>query len=202
MADDQMSIEQIIKKRRSSRVISSRPVPREVLIKLFESARWASSSYNEQPWRFVVATKDDAEGYARMLDCLVEQNRRWAQTAPVLMLAVARRGFAVNDKSNAHAWYDVGQAMATFALQATAENLTVHQMAGFDSNKAREEFSIPAEYEPVAMAAVGYEEAPENLSAEAREKENAPRTRKPLGEIVFADQFGRPAPLIAGAEKL
>ena len=107
-------------------------------------------SYNEQPWRFVVARREDSEGFGRLLDTLVDQNRKWARNAPVLALSVAKADFTHSGRPNRHAWYDVGQAAAYLTLQATELGLYVHQMAGFDPVKARQLLNIPEGYEPAA----------------------------------------------------
>ena len=130
---------------------------------MFEAARWAASSYNGQPWYFIVATKDDAANYKRILDCFVEFNQGWAKSAPVLALSVAKLKFDHNGEPNRHAFHDVGQAAATLALQADALGLAVHQMAGILPDKAREIFEIPEGYEAVAGLAIGYPGDPNHL---------------------------------------
>ena len=130
-------IHELLEKRFSPYKYSSRAVKPEDLRKLFEAARSAPSSYNEQPWRFVVATRQDTDAFESMLQTLVERNREWAQHAPVLVLSVAKLEFTHNGKPNRHAFYDVGQAAAYLTIQATALGLYVHQMAGFDVGKAR-----------------------------------------------------------------
>ncbi len=136
----------VIKKRWSPRAFADRRVEPETLEQLLEAARWAASSFNEQPWRFILATKDEPEHYARVLDCLIEGNQAWAQHAPVLMLTVARKTFTRNGKPNRHAWHDVGLAMGNMVAQATALGLHVHQMAGILPEKARVVFAIPDDY--------------------------------------------------------
>ena len=133
----------VIKKRWSPRAFADRRVEPETLKQLLEAARWAASSFNEQPWRFILATKDEPEHYARVLDCLIEGNQAWAQHAPVLMLTVARKTFTRNGKPNRHAWHDVGLAMGNMVAQATALGLLLHQMAGILPEKARVVFAIP-----------------------------------------------------------
>ena len=145
-------------------------------------------------WSFIVAAKGtEGDGYERLLSCLVEANAVWAGRAPVLMISVARLNFKRNDKPNRHAFHDTGQAAAHLALQAAALGLAVHQMAGFDAARAREQFSIPEGFEPVAAIAVGYPGEPEDLPADLRAKESAPRTRRPFGDFVFA-HWVRPRP--------
>ena len=164
----------------------------EKLRSLFEAARWAPSSFNEQPWSFVVTTRNNPDEYAQMLSCLVEKNQQWAQLAPVLMVSVAKLNFEKSGKPNRHAFHDVGLAMGTMLVQATALGLFVHQMAGFSVDKVREAFGVPDGFEPVAAVAIGYEADPEVLPEAFREQEVGPRRRKPISEFVFAGGFGKP----------
>jgi len=180
-----VNIHELLANRWSPRTFSSRPVEPEKLTQLFEAARWAPSCYNVQPWHFIVATREDAEGYNRMLSTLVEQNRQWAQQAPVLILAVAKLDFNHVDRPNRHAYYDLGQSVADLTVQASALGLQVHQMGGFDPNAARELFAIPKGFDPVAMIALGYDEGPA--------ADPSARTRKPLSDFVFSGSWGRPA---------
>jgi len=159
--------------------------------KLFEAARSAPSSYNEQPWRFVVATREDAEGFTRLLETLAEKNRAWAQHAPVLMLSIAKLDFTHNGQRNRHALYDVGQAAAYLTLQATALDLHVHQMAGFDAARARQLLGIPQGYEPVAVMAVGYLGGPEAAPELQRHHNQPQRARKPLDSLAFDGIWGK-----------
>jgi nitroreductase len=192
----QYPIEDLIRKRRSPRAFSSQPVEPEKLRSMFEAARWAASCYNEQPWNFIVATKADGEVYERLLGCLVEANAVWASRAPVLMISVAKLNFRHNDKPNRHALHDTGQAAAHLALQAAAFGIQVHQMGGFDLERAREQFSIPEGFEPVAAIAAGYPCDPEELPEDIRARELAPRTRRPSEEFVFGGNWGEPSPLL------
>jgi nitroreductase len=162
----------------------------ETLACLFEAARWAPSSSNEQPWSFVLATRDDQEEYDLLLDCLVEGNRVWARQAPVLMVSVAARLDRDGDP-NPHAWHDVGQAVAGLTVQATALGLFVHQMAGILPDKIRELYRIPDSHEPVTGLALGYPGIPDQLPDKLRQRETAPRTRKPIGDFVFRGTWGR-----------
>lgn len=182
-------IHELLARRWSPRAFSARPVEPAKLAQLFEAARWAPSSYNAQPWAFIVATREDAEGYNRLLSTLVDVNRQWAQQAPVLVLAVAKLDFDHVARPNRHAFYDLGQAVANLIVQATALDLQVHQMGGFDPRSARELFAIPSGYEPVAVLALGYQEAPP--------ADPSARTRKPLTDFVFSGSWGRAATVVA-----
>jgi len=194
-AETATPIHDLISHRWSPRAFDRRPVEPEKLRSLFEAARWAASSYNAQPWYFIVGTKDDPENYKRVLESLVEFNQGWAKQAPVLALSVAKLKFD-DGRPNRHAFHDVGQAAANLALQAEALGLSVHQMAGIDAEKARKLFNIPADYEAVAGFAIGYPGDPQSLPEELRQREIAPRQRKPLDSFVFTGQWGKSSPLL------
>jgi nitroreductase len=193
-------VQEVLEKRFSPYAFSSRPVEAEKLRKLFEAARTAPSSYNEQPWRFVVATRQIPEAFQRLLETLTERNRQWARQAPVLVLSVAKLDFTHNGQPNRHAWYDAGQAAAYLTLQATELGLYVHQMAGFDSEKARQLLKIPEGYEPAAMMAVGYLGDAESMQEAPRQEDRPRRARKPLDSILFEGTWGEPWSLAADRE--
>ena len=195
-ADAQHPIHDLFKRRWSPRAFSDQPVEAETLRILFESARWAPSSNNEQPWRFIVANKDYETDWNRLFACLVEGNRKWAYRAPVLILSVASLNFEDDSTANRHAFYDTGMAVENLVLQATVLGLAAHQMAGFDVEKARADLKIPSGYDPVAMIAVGYPGDPAQLSDRLRAREAQPRARKPLTEFVYSATWGQPSPLL------
>ena len=141
------------------------------LVALLEAARWAPSSYNEQPWHFIVAPRAETESFDRLLGCLSRGNASWAGKAPVLMLAVAQLVDEDGDP-NRHAFYDVGQAVAQMALQALDLGLYMHQMAGFDVEKAQQVFAVPEQFEPAAAIALGYLGDPAGLPERYREGES------------------------------
>ena len=189
-------IHPLLSQRWSPRAFADRPVEAAELVALLEAARWAPSSYNEQPWHFIVAPKDETKSFDRLLGCLSRGNASWAAKAPVLMLAVAQLVDEDGDP-NRHAFYDVGQAVAQMALQALDLGLYMHQMAGFDGEKAQQVFAIPAQFEPAAAIALGYLGDPADLPERYREGEAQPRSRKALAEFVFAGQWGQASPLAA-----
>lgn len=184
-------IHDVLQRRWSPRAFDERLVEPDTLVRLFEAARWAPSCFNEQPWRFIVATRDQPESFQRLVNCLVESNAVWAGRAPVLMLSVAAMRFEETGKDNRHAFHDVGLAVENLVIQATAMGLFAHQMAGFHIEKARIDLEIPAGYEPVAMIAVGYPGDPDRLPEKLRQREQAPRERRPVGEFVFSGMWGR-----------
>ncbi len=195
-APTESPVHDLIRRRRSPRAFAGRPVEPEKLRSLLEAARWAPSSSNEQPWAYLVATREEPEQFARLLGVLVEGNRAWAQKAPVLMLSVAKLRFDKNGNLNRHAFHDVGLATANLVTQATAMGLSAHQMAGFDAEKAREVFAIPEGWEPVAAIALGYPGDASALTGRLRDLELAPRTRKPLEEFVFTGRWGQTSRLV------
>ncbi|MBX3300833.1 MAG: nitroreductase family protein [Nitrospira sp.] len=183
-------IHDLLARRWSPRAFDERPVETDTLRTLFEAARWAPSSNNEQPWRFIVATKQHQTDWNRLFECLAEGNRRWAFRAPVLVLSIASMQFEDDGKPNRHAFHDTGLATENFVLQATAQGLIAHQMAGFDVERARLDLRVPAGYEPVAMIAVGYPGDSALLPERLRERELRPRDRRPITAWTFSGQWG------------
>ena len=200
LAETQMPIHDLIRRRWSPRAYEDLPVEPEKLLSLFEAARWAASGSNEQPWAFLVATRQDPENYAAMLSVLVEFNRGWADKAPVLILTLAHTQFEKDGRPNRHGSYDLGQAAASLSLQATALGLEAHQMAGFDAKAARDVFKIPEGWEPMSVIALGYPGHPDSLPEKLRQRETAQRTRKPLESFVFSGSWGHPLPIVKSAE--
>lgn len=180
-----------IKARRSVLAFSNRPVEEDKLRILFEAAHLAPSSSNNQPWRFIYATKENPEAYQLLFDCLMEGNQRWVKHAPVLILTVAETISSYKNTPNKYAWHDTGMASMLLMLQAQVLGLNTHPMGGFYADKAKEYLQIPEPYEPVAMIALGYHGIIEELPDDLQKRENAARQRKPLDEIVFKGKFGR-----------
>jgi nitroreductase len=179
-------VHESIRTRWSPRAYADRDVAAAELKRLFEAARWAASSSNEQPWRFLVGRRGD-ETYKKIFDSLVEFNQNWVKTAPVLVLSAAKKTFTQKGTPNAYGLHDTGAATATLALQATADGLHVHSMAGFDHEQVRASFGIPADFEIGAVTAIGYFGDPAVLPDYMLKMEVAPRQRKPIKEIVFSD---------------
>ena len=190
-------VHELIQKRWSPRAFSEKLVSPETLRSLFEAARWAPSSSNEQPWVFIVGTKDDSETNAKIVSTLVEFNQAWAVHAPVLVIAVSETEFARNKSPNRNAFYDTGAAVAHLTMEATSRGLFVHQMAGFDPHKAMEHFHTPDGWEPIAAFAIGYPGDPNSLPEKLRERELAPRVRKPISEFVMSKKWGHPAEFLS-----
>lgn len=197
-AETQYPIHELLRRRWSPRAFSDRRVDPSTLRSLLEAARWAPSSSNEQPWSFLVARRDDEAEFGRLLSCLVESNQVWAQHAPVLMVSLARMSFEEDGKPNRHAFHDVGQAVADFTVEATALGLFVHQMAGFHPDRVRELYGVPKEFEPVAAIALGYAGEPQTLPEKLRQRELAPRERKPIAEFVYTGRWSQASSWVAG----
>ncbi|MGA3135514.1 MAG: nitroreductase family protein [Terracidiphilus sp.] len=184
----------VIHHRWSPRSFSDRDVAPADLAKLFEAARWAPSSYNEQPWRFLVGTRNSLT-YKKIFDSLLPFNQAWAAHAPVLILGAAKTKFSHNDTPNGFAVFDLGAASGYLVLQAAALGLSTHQMAGYDQAAARQAFEIPDTYVLGSVIALGYQGEPSALSNERMlAQELAPRQRKPLKDFVFS-AWGSPADL-------
>jgi len=193
MAHPDHPILDVIAERCSPDGYGDRQVEKEDLASVFEAARWAASSFNEQPWRYIVATRDDPGEFKRLLSCLVEPNQAWARSAPVLALGIASLSFARNDKPNSVAVHDLGQASAMLSIEATARGLSVHQMSGILPDRARELYDVPEGYEVVTALAIGYAAHPDTQTDDFREADTTPRERRPLAEFVFAGSWGESA---------
>lgn len=188
----------IIAARTSPRAFDPTPLDATDVEALFEAARWAPSSRNEQPWRFLVASIDQPEAHARMVELLEASNARWAHRAPLLVVGATRTTFARDGRPNRHAMYDLGQAVAQLSLEAVSRGLFVHQMGGFHAELARDALALPADVEIGAVLAIGRRADPSALPEDLRERETAPRTRRPLAEITFGARWGEGWPTLGG----
>jgi nitroreductase len=176
----------VLHSRWSPRSFSDREVAPADLARVFEAARWAASSYNEQPWRFLVGTRNSLT-YKKIFDALAPFNQGWAGSAPVLILGASSTKFAHNGADNRNALYDLGAASSYLTLQAASLGIATHQMAGFDVAAARQALAIPENYAIGAVIALGYQGEPAALANEQMlAQEIAPRQRKPLKDFVFS----------------
>lgn len=189
----QVAIADLIAQRWSPRAIDpDQPVSHDQLLALLEAARWAPSCFGDQPWRYLVWDRfRDPAGWRQAFDCLAEGNQLWVKNAPILLLAVAAPNFGHNDQPNRWGQYDTGAASENLCLQATALGLVAHQMGGFDPEAAKARFNIPADHVGMAMIAVGHPGAIELLPQALAEKEQAPRSRKPLAQLAFEGRWGQ-----------
>lgn len=183
-------VHEFIAARWSPYAFSDRPVSQADLRSLFEAARWAPSSYNEQPWSYIVASKENAEEFARVLSCLVEGNQAWAKAAPVLALGCTNLSFRLNGKPNAAAQHDLGLASGNLLVEATSRGLVVHQMIGILPDRARQLYQVPPDVQPLTGLAIGYEGDINKLPENIRERDKARRGRKPQAEFVFGGKWG------------
>ncbi len=190
-ADLDRPVHELVAKRWSPYLYEGKPVPDEDLAALFEAARWAPSSYNEQPWRYLVATRQDPAEFERMLSCLLEGNQIWAKNASALAIGVASMRFDRNGKSNAAAFHDLGAASAHLTFEATARGLHVHQMIGILPNRARDLYVIPEGFEALTALAIGYRSDRADESDLAK-RDAAPRSRRPRSEFVFRGAWPKP----------
>ncbi len=186
---EDIKLSKFIKNRRSSVSFSTRSVEEIKIQLLFEAARWAPSSYNEQPWRFIYGLKNGRGVYQTLFECLTEGNQEWVKNAPVLILSILKSNFSHNNLPNYYALHDVGLATENLMLQAVYMGLSAHPMGGFYKNKAVSELFIPIEFEPVAMIAVGYQGETGNLPEHLKKRELGERVRKPLSEFVFTGKW-------------
>ncbi len=179
----------VVKKRWSPRAFAQKDISKDDILTMLEAARWTASAFNEQPWRFIVAAKNDSQKYTKLLNCLREGNQSWAANAPVLMLTIAKKTFSNTNGENKLARYDLGQAVSALVLQATELNIYSHQMAGIYADKAKEAYNLADDYEAVTAIALGYLGDIEQLPDDLQAKEKSERIRKSIAEITIETDF-------------
>jgi nitroreductase len=168
----------------SPRSFSGQKITPEDIGSLFEAARWAASSMNEQPWKFIYAFKGE-EAHQLIVDTLVEGNKSWAKNAPVLVLTMVSKFLSRSGKPNGSAIHDLGLAVGNMSIQASALGIALHQMGGFSADKAKELFSLNNQVAVISTIAMGYYGEADDLEEPLKSRELAPRSRKPLSEIAF-----------------
>ena len=171
----------------SPRALSGEEISHDDLMGLFEAARWAPSSYNNQPWRFIYAMRN-TDHWQRLFSLLVDGNKIWAKNAAVIVAVVSRKNFEFNEKPAITHQFDAGAAWENLALEATTRGLVAHGMQGFDYNEARKALEVPDSFDVMAMIAIGKLGQKENLSSDLQEREY-PSDRKSLKEIVMEGKF-------------
>jgi nitroreductase len=181
------AIDPIFLDRWSPRAMSGESIPQEELMRLFEAARWAPSSYNNQPWRILYARRD-GEHWDKFCGLLVESNLVWAKNAAALLVWVSKKTFERNGKPSITHSFDCGAAWENLALQGARQGLVVHGMQGFDYDRARSELNVPDDYTVEAMAAIGLPGDASSLPEKVREMEK-PNERRPLSETIFEGAF-------------
>lgn len=181
-------INHVIINRWSPRSFVNGEISDNELFSLFEAARWAPSSSNSQPWRFIYA-KRNSKNWNDLFNLLIDFNKQWCTDASALVVIVSRKNFEHNEKPSITHQFDTGAAWENLAIQAVSQGMITHAMAGFDYEKARKDLAVPDDYEVVAMVAIGKRGSKEKLSPELQARE-IPNTRKPLSEIVMEGKFG------------
>jgi len=182
-------IHELIKNRWSPYKFSDRSVPREELLSLLEAARWAPSSYNEQPWRFIIAPREQTQEFKKLLSCLVQANQEWAKNASVLVLGITHLTFDRTGKENKAAIHDLGAAVSHLSFEATTRGISVHQMIGIEPQKARQVYTIPEDYEVLIAFAIGYPDLSETAIDDLAIRDRTPRVRKTIAEFVFYKEW-------------
>jgi nitroreductase len=188
-ANPDAAIEAVLARRWSPYGFADKDVSSEDLFAILEAARWAPSSYNEQPWRYLLARRSSRAAFDKLLSCLVEANQAWAQHAPVLLVGVAMLKFARNGKPNKAAHHDLGLAAGNICVEATARGLFVHQMIGIVPERVRELYGVPEDAEPLTALAIGHLGDGSQLPAAVQERDRGPRTRRPVREFVFENRW-------------
>ncbi|HBE19651.1 MAG TPA: nitroreductase [Cyanobacteria bacterium UBA11149] len=196
IASTDYPIHELLAQRWSPYEFEDRPVSEADLCSLFEAARWAASSYNEQPWSYIIATKDNPKQFAKLLSCLVDANQIWAKNAPAIALGIVKLKFTHNNQDNRCAIHDLGLASANLVVEAMARGIYVHQMGGILPDKARDLFNIPDGFEAWTGMAIGYHGNAIALPDAMKERDSIPRQRKPLPQFVFSENWGNPSPLV------
>lgn len=182
-------IHELITNRWSPYKFADRSVSKQDLLSLFEAARWAPSSYNEQPWRFIMATKDQPKEFKKLLSCLVSANQAWAKQASALVLGVTHLVFDKNGKVNKAAIHDLGAAVSYLSFEATTRGISVHQMIGIEPENAEQAYNIPNDYEVLTAFAIGYSDLSEKTSDELSKRDQTPRARRKISEFVFSEEW-------------
>lgn len=182
-------INPLILNRWSPRSMTGEELDEDTIMSLFEAARWAPSSYNNQPWRFIYA-KRNTESWQKIFDLLAEPNKVWAKDAALLVIVISHKNFEHNGRFSITHQYDTGAAWENLALEASSRGLVAHGMQGFDYIKARAALDIPDDFDVMAMIAIGKQGSKENLHPNLQEREN-PNDRKPLKEIIMEGSFKR-----------
>jgi nitroreductase len=182
-------VNELIAKRWSARAFSTKPVERSKLLSILEAARWAPSSKNEQPWRYIIFSIDNPVKLMEAQSVLLESNS-YAKRAPILICAIARKNYSEGEKYNRLHFHDLGAANENMFLEAFNQGLIMHEMGGFDVQKAVEVFKIPEDYEIGIMIAIGYQDKHSVLPERFREKAYSPRVRRKLSEIAYVEEIG------------
>lgn len=189
-ANPDFPVHDLIAQRWSPYAFADRSVSAADLQSTFEAARWAASSYNEQPWSYLIACRQDAAAFEQLLSCLVEGNQEWAKNVPVLAIGCTNTKFSKNGNPNSAAEHDLGLASANLTFEATSRGLVVHQMIGILPDRVRSLYGVPDDVVPKTGLAIGYAAPVESVPEQLRDRDLSPRQRKPLSEFVFGGKWG------------
>lgn len=195
-AETSQPIIDIIRDRWSPRAFTDKAVSKEHLVSLFEAARWTASCNNSQPWRFIVATKENKAEYDRLLSCFNDRNQSWAITAPVIMITCADKNLPNGNPSD-YGYYDTGAAVAQLTAQASSLGLVLHQAQGILFDKVRAEYGVPDDFDICTGVAIGYQGEADVLPDDYAKREVLPRDRKPLDELVFTGGFAKASDIVS-----
>ena len=182
------NINPLILNRWSPRSMTDEELDDDTIMSLFEAARWAPSSYNNQQWKFIYAKRNTPQHWNKLFNLLAEPNKAWTKNAALLVVVISGKNFEYNEKYSITHQYDTGAAWENLALEASSRGLVAHGMQGFDYEKARISLEIPANFDVMAMIAIGKKGQKENLPLQLQEKEY-PNDRKPLNEIIMEGIF-------------
>lgn len=185
---NKIELHPLIENRYSAVAFSNKAIDNDIVESLFKAASKAPSSYNDQPWRFVYAKKGEKQ-FDQLAELLSDTNKLWAPEAAVFVMCIARKTLSKNEKDNRHGFHDLGLAVANLTFQANHMGLFLHQMGGFDYERAQQEFSIPSNYEPQSILAIGYPGDVDSLEGIALAKAKAPRLRKEMQDIAFHGEW-------------
>ena len=183
------NINELIKNRFSPRAFSNKEVTEKEVVTLLKAASLAASSYNEQPWRFIYATKSNTTAFTNILDCIMEFNLPWAKNAAGFIICVVKDNLTLNDKPNSHAWHDMGLAIGNLSIQAQDMDIYLRQIGGFYADKTKEILNIPEGYTPISAIALGYLGDVNDLPKELQERENIAKEFKPFDELIFNGEW-------------
>ena len=189
IANTDFPIHDLIARRWSARAFSTKAVEKSKLLSILEAARWAPSSRNEQPWRYIIFTNDNPDMLKKAHTVLLDINL-YAKRAPIFICAITKKTYSDNEIYNKLHFHDLGAANENMFLESFNQGLIMHEMGGFDREKAREVFKVPDDYEIGVMIAIGYQDSHKILPERYREKANSPRERKPLSKIAFLEELG------------
>jgi nitroreductase len=182
---DTIEINSQIRNRWSPRNYSQQTISESDILKLFEAARWAASSRNSQPWRFIYAHLRDNVTWPKLFDCLSESNKVWVEKAPILVLALVQKTDVKTGSIQKHSWYDLGLAIGNLTYQANSMGIYLRNMGGFDSGKAISNFDIPEMFEPVVMFTLGFPGEIENQNSEFLVPTGENRVRRNLSQLIY-----------------